>query len=1139
MSNSLIFELSENKRYYICAGLAAGANDTIIKIPDTYEQLPVKSIKSRAFSEANINELYLGNKITTIGEQAFYNCNSLTKIMLPYTLNSLGNGAFEECRNLALITFLCKGDFQCSTNNNIFKNAGVDNIEGIEVRCGYFVEHIPGNLFCPCGGNNAPNLHKITFEKGIIKGSEKFISRCASIGINAFNGCEELMSFEIPESLSLKQIDPSAFYNCVRMVEILQEFINNTEEIKQLFPNVLLIKNKNQEKLPISSIKHTNKLMYTLENELNPISLKCYVLSVNEKNYIINAPRSKEIQFARPAEKEYIINKYAFSNKGVEKICIGEFLGEDGNYHEGFFSPNTNIPSAVVRSCVTEIGDYAFFSNPITKAFAPKDLKKLGAFAFSNTNIDKVSSEIEYWPEIGLIVDDFIFMRGSYNGQKFIHSEALSTVTEFSAEADVYLCPYAFCKVYGSNEGKVLKKFDFGDYNIESVENSFFGIQCSSNFAFVGAYDTLRQLPEDVVVEATLKSDITEVLKQSKIKTLIMENSKQISPKTLTCWNSLITAEINNLGSTDHSFRSLFTEIDEASTIIEKLTIHDVEQIGGSGLQNLTKLATLALPKTLKTINGPVFSGTTPQELYLSSFDDWCEINFKYDTQTVEYNGMTPFNRNCSNGLPIQNIYINNNSIAETEVSLKRATKISNLSLYNCPFSDLTIPETVTEIGNNALYNSQIMNLTVAGPAVQRLSISMWQHVKKLKIYGDMGVRSVLTDKTMANIVTLDLSQVQSQLKDGFLSNLSSSKTLDSLYLRSLKQNADGTPLYLINGSVFKRSDENGKTVNYGDTTVTPLGRLFQYSTTSDSSAKDEISYLFGIKTQGGSDGMQHYAPTQTNIKYCSIPNSLKNLYIKEGYVSYNAFGTFAGRDGVNIYVGENVQPSRRCYYDVDGKNCFNSNVLGKAEGPEDYKAQFFLYAGSTSGDLDLSKYDGIADYALGWERFGFNFYDKYGKSKLKYIGIRSLAACMARDTVKFMIGETTYAVGNSINMPPSVKTIGYLAFDSVTCNAVCLPTSVEKINSCAFDKLVIGQGSYNSEAHSIVFVKPPEGTPGICANVVSTIAEANSSPYYYYYNIFRKGSATHIHTLVVPKEYNGEAFGANPSVYRSKEGLI
>ncbi len=61
----------------------------------------------------------IGNAVTSIGQQAFERCGSLTSVTIPDSVTSIGTGAFYSCTNLASLTI---GNSGVSINSNAFIN---------------------------------------------------------------------------------------------------------------------------------------------------------------------------------------------------------------------------------------------------------------------------------------------------------------------------------------------------------------------------------------------------------------------------------------------------------------------------------------------------------------------------------------------------------------------------------------------------------------------------------------------------------------------------------------------------------------------------------------------------------------------------------------------------------------------------------------------------------------------------------------------------------------------------------------------------------------------------------------------------------------------------------------------------------
>ena len=133
-----------------------------LSYPDGFD---VKII-SNLYEKSGRGIITFDGDVTSIGEYAFSECESLVSITLPKGITEIGEGAFNECESLVRIT-LPKG-----------------------------VQSIGRDAFKQCYA-----LTSITIPEGVL-----------SIGDYAFNGCNALTSITLPESIT--EIGYDAFMYC-------------------------------------------------------------------------------------------------------------------------------------------------------------------------------------------------------------------------------------------------------------------------------------------------------------------------------------------------------------------------------------------------------------------------------------------------------------------------------------------------------------------------------------------------------------------------------------------------------------------------------------------------------------------------------------------------------------------------------------------------------------------------------------------------------------------------------------------------------------------------------------------------------------------------------------------------------------
>ena len=153
----------------------------------------VTSIGSNAFYDCDgLTSVVIPNSVTSIGDDAFYNCDGLTSVVIPNSVSSIGGFAFYGCNNLKVVL-----------NNSSFTFAkGSTNYGYIaryaEVVCNGY-EQVDDFIFTEEGG--ACYLRAYIGDKTELVLPANYKGGNYSIGSYAFSGCDGLNSLTIGTSV--------------------------------------------------------------------------------------------------------------------------------------------------------------------------------------------------------------------------------------------------------------------------------------------------------------------------------------------------------------------------------------------------------------------------------------------------------------------------------------------------------------------------------------------------------------------------------------------------------------------------------------------------------------------------------------------------------------------------------------------------------------------------------------------------------------------------------------------------------------------------------------------------------------------------------------------------------------------------
>ena len=192
---------------------------TKANIPHTIKGVTVTSIGEEAFYNCrSLTSVTIPDGVTSIGEDAFWNCTSLTSVTIPDSVTSIGGYAFHNCTSLTSVTIpdsvTSIGDWAFSGCKSLTSVTIPDSVTSIgeytfsqctsltSVTIPDSVTSIGGQAFYKC-----TSLTSVTIPGSV-----------TSIGKSAFSECTSLTSVTIPDGVT--SIGRGAFSDCAALTGI-------------------------------------------------------------------------------------------------------------------------------------------------------------------------------------------------------------------------------------------------------------------------------------------------------------------------------------------------------------------------------------------------------------------------------------------------------------------------------------------------------------------------------------------------------------------------------------------------------------------------------------------------------------------------------------------------------------------------------------------------------------------------------------------------------------------------------------------------------------------------------------------------------------------------------------------------------
>ena len=330
----------------------------------------VKKVEANTFkNNTNLRTLKLGEGLENIGSYAFAGCSNLeNSIIIPQNVIFLGEGAFYDCNSISRIILNDKIE-------KLYKYTFENCTSAEELYIGKGVKHIESDAFLNCS-----SLKSIVVPENV-----------ETIDYNAFNKCANVTLLDI----DMKEV--GGWGSCLKGVK--KVFLrDNVEVVKDYAFNG----NGMLEEITFNkTIKSIGYMSFNKCSALTSLHLESDSLTDVYDNAFANCSSLKEVYISSPAANirtstfegcDSIISVYVdtknvsklFNGKNsIENVILGDRVEEINN---DAFANCGNLSSVVWGKSIVSIGNYAFAGcrNIPGNLNLPKTLVSLGNNAFAS-----------------------------------------------------------------------------------------------------------------------------------------------------------------------------------------------------------------------------------------------------------------------------------------------------------------------------------------------------------------------------------------------------------------------------------------------------------------------------------------------------------------------------------------------------------------------------------------------------------------------------------------------------------------------------------------------------------------------------------------------------------------------------------
>ena len=324
----------------------------------------------------SLSEIVIPSSVTSIGQHAFYGCRSLLEIVIPSSVTSIGDWAFSFCSSLKYISIPksviglngnpfaeWNGKLECLTPNYIYEDDILFNKDKSRI-----ISFRNQNVKSYVIPSSVTSIGDSAFYRCISLSEIVIPSSVTSIGNWAFSCCDSLKYISIPKSVICLNGNPFAKWD---------------GKLKCLSPNFVYEDGIlfNKDKSRIISFRNQNIKSYVIPSSVTSIGDSAFYRCISLSEIVIPSSVAS-------------IGDWAFSwCISLSEIVIPSSVTSIG---DSAFLCCASLSEIFIPSSVTSIGDCAFCScDSLSEIVIPSSVTSIGDGAFYDCKIpDNLKQEL-------------------------------------------------------------------------------------------------------------------------------------------------------------------------------------------------------------------------------------------------------------------------------------------------------------------------------------------------------------------------------------------------------------------------------------------------------------------------------------------------------------------------------------------------------------------------------------------------------------------------------------------------------------------------------------------------------------------------------------------------------------------------